>query len=117
VGIYWLLPMESPTERFRWWVRRWLCHVTIRRSRFESLGHSVGKIVWKKSTSSHHCNFSKKKNYIIRQWYGRYIPTEVETKLFLSVKITDKKSPLVIPSVFANFLVVILSGWSGLTND
>jgi hypothetical protein len=63
-GIYWLLSMESPTERVcqytRWWVHRWQCHVTVRRSRFESLGHPVGKIVWKKSTSSHHYNFPKK---------------------------------------------------------
>jgi hypothetical protein len=64
MGIYWLLPMESPTERVcqytRWWVCRWQCHVTVRRSRFESLGHPIGKIVWKKYTSSHRCNFPKK---------------------------------------------------------
>ena len=64
VCIYGLLPMESPTNMFCWythqWFRRWKCHVTIRRSRFESLDHSIGNIVWNKSTSSHHCNSSKK---------------------------------------------------------
>jgi hypothetical protein len=64
LGIYWLLPMESPKEHVHrytlQWVRRWQCHVTVRKSRFESLGHSVGKIVWKKSTSSHRCNFPEK---------------------------------------------------------
>jgi sensor histidine kinase YesM len=84
-----------------------LCDITIRRSRFEFLDHSIGKTVWKKSMSSH------------RQWYGRYIPTvsltklvlryiptESETKLFSSIKITDVKCPSVIPLVFADFLVV-----------
>ena len=117
VGIYWLLPMESLTDTFRRWFRRWMCHVAVRLSRFESLGHFVGKIVWKKSTSSHHCNFPK--NYLIHQWYGRYIPTvsptdifcryiqtELETELFPSVKITNEKSPSVIPLVFSGFLVV-----------
>jgi len=60
VGIYWRLSMESPTQRFRRYTRRWVCHVTVWRSWFESLGHSVGKIVLKKSTSSHRYNFSKK---------------------------------------------------------
>jgi len=93
MGIYRLLLMESPTDMFcrytRWWVHRWMCHVTVRRSRFKSLGHSVGKIIWKKSTSSHRCNFPK--NYIIRRWYGGYIPTEslytdrITDKYFLSV--------------------------------
>jgi hypothetical protein len=118
VGIYRLLPMESPTERVRrytcQWVRWWMCHVTVRRSQFESLCHSVGKIVWKKSMLSHRCNFSK--NYIICRWYDRYILientrryilientrryilmdllrryilTELEMELFSSVKITD----------------------------
>jgi hypothetical protein len=110
VGMYWLLPMESPTDTFRrytrWWVHRWMFHVTVRRSLFESLDHSVGKIVWKKYTSSHHCNFSK--NYIICRWYGWYILTELETELFQLVKITNEKIQSVIPLVFTNFLVV---GW------
>ena len=103
--------MESPMKCFHRytcrWVRRWLCDITIRRSRFEFLDHSIGKTVWKKSMSSH------------RQWYSRYIPTvsltklvlryiptESETKLFSSIKITDVKCPSVIPLVFADFLVV-----------
>jgi hypothetical protein len=60
VGIYWRLSMESPTERFRRYTRRWVCHVTVWRSWFESLGYFIGKIVLKKSTSSHRYNFSKK---------------------------------------------------------
>jgi hypothetical protein len=126
VGIYWLLLMESPTDKFRRWFRQWLCHVTVRRSRFESLDHSFGKIVWKKSTSSHHCNFSK--NYIIHQLYGRYIPTDVfcwyiltvsptdivcwyiptkiEMEVCPSIKITDEKILSVISLVFIDFLVV-----------
>ena len=39
----------------------------------------------------------------------RYIPTELETKLFPSVKIIDENIPSVIPLVFADFLVVIAS--------
>jgi hypothetical protein len=88
--------------------------------------YSIGKIIWKKSTSSHRCNFSK--IYIIRRQYGRYIPTEyvrqciptvlptemvcqyiptkLEKKLFLSVKITDEKISSVIPLIFIYFLVV-----------
>ena len=38
------------------------------------LDHFVGKIIWKKSMSSHRCNFPK--NYIICRWYGWYIPTD-----------------------------------------
>ena len=34
--------------------------------------------------------------------------SKLETKLFLSVKITDKKIPSIIPLVFADFLVVIV---------
>jgi len=52
--------MESPTDTFLRWFRRWKCHVTVRLSRFVSVGHSIGKIVWKKSTSPHRCNFSNK---------------------------------------------------------
>jgi hypothetical protein len=92
VGIYWRLPMESLMNIFhrytRQWVHRWLCHITIRRSWLESLGHSVGKIIWKKFTSSHRWTFQK--TYIICRQYGRYIPTEVEMKLFLSVMFTDE---------------------------
>jgi hypothetical protein len=51
-GIYWLLPMESPRYTFcrytRRWFHRWMCHVTVRRSRFECLSHSVGISVYKK---------------------------------------------------------------------
>ena len=36
----------------------------------------------------------------------QYIPTELETELFLSVKITDKKISSVIPLVFTDFLGV-----------
>jgi hypothetical protein len=52
VVIYSLLPMASPTEYLcRWFHRqvwRWIGHVTIWRSRFESLSDSVGKIACKK---------------------------------------------------------------------
>jgi hypothetical protein len=64
VGIYRLLPMESSTEcvrRYtRRWVRWWMCHVTVQRSQFESLGHSVSKIVWKKIHVITPLQFSKK---------------------------------------------------------
>jgi hypothetical protein len=40
----------------------------------------------------------------------RYIPTDFETKLFPSVRITDEKIPWVIPLVFADFLVVTSRG-------
>jgi hypothetical protein len=32
---------------FHRWFHRWQCHVTVRISQFESLGHSVGKIGWR----------------------------------------------------------------------
>jgi hypothetical protein len=77
VGIYWLLPMESPTDTFRRytsrWFHRWKCHITIRLSRFESLVNSIGKIVWK--NPRHHTIATFQKNCIVRQRYGRYIPT------------------------------------------
>ena len=91
----------------------------------------------KQSMSLYYCNFPK--NYIICQWYGRYIPTdyfhryipivsptdilyryittELETKVFLSIKITDEKIMLVIMLAFADFLVVniiTLSSWAFL---
>jgi hypothetical protein len=74
VGIYWLLPMASPTDTFCRWFCRWKCHVTAWISRFESLSHSVGKIILKKSMSSHCCNFPKKvyspSVYTDRFWDG-----------------------------------------------
>jgi hypothetical protein len=129
VGIYWLLPMESPTDTFCRYTRRLfhrrLCHVTVRRSRFESLGHSIGKIIWK--NLRHHTVATFQKNYIIRQRYGRYIPTvspmgivcqyiptELETELFSSVIFTDEKISAVIPLVFADFLVMY---WSKLAKQ
>jgi len=52
VVIYSLLPKESLTELVRRWLRRqflrWIGHVIVRRSRFESLGDSVDKITCKK---------------------------------------------------------------------
>ena len=69
----------------------------------------------------HHTVATFQKNYIICRRYGRYIPTvslseivcryiptELETKLFPSVKITDEKISSVISLVFADFLVVPL---------
>ena len=97
--------MESPTDSFRrWfhrWFRRWQCHVTVRLSQFKSLGHSVGKIVWR-----HHVVAYFQTNCIPHRRNGRYIPTDFETELFLSVIITDGKIPLVILLVFSGFLVV-----------
>jgi hypothetical protein len=102
--------MESLTDYFR----RWQCHVTIRLSQFESLGHSVGKIVWR-----HHAVAYFQTNCIPRRRNRRYIPTvlpmslcrryistDFETELFPSVIITDGKIPLVILLVFSGFLVV-----------
>jgi len=40
----------------------------------------------------------------------RYIPTDFEMKLFPTVRITDEKIPSVIPLVFADFLVVTSRG-------
>jgi len=54
----------------------------------------------------HHTVATFQKNYIICRWYGRYIPTELETELYPSVKITDEKILSVISLVFADFLVV-----------
>jgi hypothetical protein len=84
--------MESPMDYFR----RWKCHVTIRLYQFESLGNSVGKIVW-----HHHAVAYFQTNCIPRRRNRRYIPTDLETKLF----------PSVIPLVFSGFLVV---SWAAL---
>jgi hypothetical protein len=63
-GYIMALQMESLTECIRrWfyqWFRQWKCHVTVRLTRFESVGHSIGKIVWKNSTSPHRCIFPNK---------------------------------------------------------
>ena len=72
-------------------------------------------------TLRHHTVASFQTNCIGRQRYGRYlptgspmelcrqyIPTELETKLFPSVRITDEKITSVISLVFAGFLVVIV---------
>jgi hypothetical protein len=52
VVIYSLLPKESLTELVRRWLRRqflrWIGHVIVRRSRFESLDDSIDKITCKK---------------------------------------------------------------------
>jgi len=93
VIIYRLLPMELPTECFRQytyrWVYRWLCDVTVRRSRFESLDHSVCKTIWKKSMSSHRCTFQK--NYIIRWRYSQYIADRISPSVY-----TDRISDIII---------------------
>jgi hypothetical protein len=119
--------MESPTEGIRRWFHRrfhrWKCHVTIWLSQFESLGHSVGKIVW-----CHHAvayfqtnNMPRRRNNrytqtkIVCQYIPtvsltdlgrRYIPTDFETGLCPSVNITDGMFPSVIPLVLSSFLVV-----------
>jgi hypothetical protein len=76
----------------------------------------------------HHTVTTFQKNYIIHRGYSRYIPMnllcqyiltvsptgivcryipiELEMELFSSVKITDEKISLVIPLLFADFLVV-----------
>jgi hypothetical protein len=72
----------------------------------------------------HHTVATFQKNYIIRRWYGRYIPMELirryiptgiicryipielEMELLPSAKITGENISSVIPLVFAGFLVV-----------
>jgi hypothetical protein len=89
-----------------------VCHVTVRLSQFESLSHSVGKIIWR-----HHAVAYFQTNCITGRQNGRYIPTvsptdlgcryipiDFETELFPSVIITDGKIPL----DFSGFLVVKL---------
>jgi hypothetical protein len=71
-------------------------------------------------TPRHHTVASFQTNCIGRQWYGRYIPTgsptelccryiptELKTELFPSIRITDEKISSVIPLVFAGFLVIM----------
>jgi hypothetical protein len=85
--------MESPTKCFRQytyrWVCRWLCDVTVRRSRFESLDHSICKTIWKKSMSSHRCTFQK--NYIIRLRYSQYIADRISPSVY-----TDRINDIII---------------------
>jgi len=115
--------MESPTDYFHRRFRQWKCHVTVRLSQFESLGNSVGKIVWRHHTVAYfqtNC-IPRRRNrrYIPTEIFRRYIltvsptglcrryiPTDFETELFPSVIITDGKIPSVIPLVFSGFLVV-----------
>ena len=47
-------------------------------------------------------------NYYRQQRVCWYRPKKLETKLYLSVKITDKIIPSVIPLVFTDFLVVLV---------
>jgi len=83
-----VFPMESPTDYFR----RWQCHVTVRLSQFESLDHSVGKIVWR-----HHAVAYFQTNCVPRWRNGRYIPMEY----FLSVY-TDRFADGLRPSVYTD---------------
>jgi hypothetical protein len=83
--------MESPTEC----IRRWQCHVTVRLSQFESLGHSVSKIIWKNSTSPYHCIFPNK---LYRPSAIRSVYTNGN---ILSVY-TDRISDGVMPSVYTD---------------
>jgi hypothetical protein len=91
--------MESPTDTFRrWfhrWFRQWKCHVTVQLSRFESVGHSVGKIVWKKSTSPHRCNFPNK-------LYRPSAIRSVYTDKLISSIYTDHIADGRIPSVYTD---------------
>jgi hypothetical protein len=120
-------PMKWSRRWFHRWFRRWQCHVTVHLSQFESLDHSISKIVWR-----HHVVVYFQKTCIPRRRNGqyiptkifyryipivsptdlgrRYIPTDFETELFSSGIITDEKIPLVIPLVFSGFLVVIKYG-------
>jgi len=78
-----------------------------------SLGHSVGKIVWR-----HHVVAYFQTNCIPRRRNGRYIlteptdlgrryiPIDFETELFPSVIVTDRKILSVILLIFSGFLVV-----------
>ena len=104
-GYIMVFPMESPTDYFRRWFHRrfcrWKCHVTVRLSQFESLGNSVGKIIWR-----HHAVAYFQMNDMPRRRNGRYISTNFETELCPSVNITDEIFPSVIPLVFSGFLVV-----------
>jgi len=87
-GCIMVFPMESPTKLihrfFHWWFRRWQCHVTVRLSQFESLGHSVGKIVWR-----HHAVAYFQTNCIPRQRNGRYVPIEYFRRYIPTVSPTD----------------------------
>ena len=109
VGIYWLLPMESPMNMFcqytHRWFHWWLCHVTIWRFRFESLDHSVNKIIWKKSTLSHHCNFSKK---LYNPLAIRSVYTDRITNGYFLLVYTDKSRDKII-SVGNNYWWKIMS--------
>jgi len=91
--------MELPTECIRRWFHRWFrwwkCHVTVGLSRFESLGHSIGKIVWKNSTSPHLCIFPNK---LYRSSEIRSVYTD---GIFSSVY-TDRISDRVISSVYTD---------------
>jgi len=94
----------SPSSSFTFhqWFHRLQCHVTVRLSQFESLGHFISKIIWR-----HHAVAYFQTNCIPRRWNGRYIPTDLETELCPSVIITDIIVPSVIPLVFSGFLVVL----------
>jgi len=126
-GYIMVFPMESPTEGIRRWFhrrfRRWKCHITERLSQFESLGHSIGKIIWRHhavayfQTNSMPCRRNGRyipTNYFCRyiptvslmDLGCRYIPTDFETELCPSVNITDGMFSSVIPLVLSGFLVV-----------
>jgi hypothetical protein len=109
--------MESPTDYFRRWFHRrfyrWKCHVTVRLSQFESLGNSVGKIVWRHHTVAYfqtNCIPSRRnRRYIPTEIFRRYIPTVSPTGLCCRYIPTDFETelfPSVIPLVFSGFLVV-----------
>jgi len=91
--------MESPTDTFR--------RDSI--GDYLSLNPSViPSVILSERTPRHHAVASFQTKYIVRRRYGRYVLTTFEMELFLSVIITDRKIPSVIPLVFAGFLVVLL---------
>jgi len=125
MGGYIMVFSDSFRRWFHRWYRRWQCHVTIRLSQFEYLGHSVGKIVWRHHAVAYfqiNCIPHRRNGqYISMKYFCQYIPTvspsdlcrryiltDFEMELFSSVIITDRKISSVIPLVFSGFLVVTI---------
>ena len=84
--------MELPMDIFCLYIHRqfyrWLWHVTVRTSWFESLCNSIGKIAHKNFHIIALLNFLK--FFIFCLWFPRYISTNIAKELIWSVNIIAK---------------------------
>jgi len=119
MGIYWLLPMESPTDTFVG-IPAGDSAGDCATSLYGDPGLNPSVIPSVKSSEKnprHHTVATFQKNYIIRRRYGRYIPTNIFHRYiptvspmgivyqYIPIEVEMELLPSVILLVFADFLI------------